>query len=590
MGIDYKYYDFQLHEYLVCIKQELQKLRWHPMAEEWYCQIQEEMERIKTKKFRVAVVGEFKRGKTSLINALLGKRILPENIEPATATINRIVYGNLPNAYLILKDGTKQQIAIEQLEHYVTKRTKESLENAQKIQEAVVEYPSLFCQNYVELIDTPGMNDDYQMNQITIDYLKNVDLAIVAVSAMNLFGETEANFVAQLVEHPEIDQIVIVVTYIDQIQKRERERLFHYLKKRICESVLEVLKKTHSGEDSVLQKYETIFQNLHIYGVSSTSALAAREQNNQDLFVESGLERFSQELPEIILRSQSNNSISKAMNKIADILKDYEKKAEIMYQDLITQEYNLSKLDELLSQIQQWKVEIFSESLCTSIMIKIASESKRKDIIKQEFIQCLSEIDDLDPEKIELKLRNQMIASFQHMKQLLNEETYPSIEQILNQIWKTERFHLSEKLLHLLDNQNGFQETRKMIQTDFNQLNYHNPKREPFGWIVSLIPSREQIMHDNLIYLIMNSVEQSLLGFCQREQNTVLQWIKEEKQRFMQLVDQIVDLMQKEKAEERINVQQIRDNIDWKKQRNQLQEIYLKNEKLKEQFLKEQNG
>ena len=199
MGIDYKYYDFQLHEYLVCIKQELQKLRWHPMAEEWYCQIQEEMERIKTKKFRVAVVGEFKRGKTSLINALLGKRILPENIEPATATINRIVYGNLPNAYLILKDGTKQQIAIEQLEHYVTKRTKESLENAQKIQEAVVEYPSLFCQNYVELIDTPGMNDDYQMNQITIDYLKNVDLAIVAVSAMNLFGETEANFVAQLV-------------------------------------------------------------------------------------------------------------------------------------------------------------------------------------------------------------------------------------------------------------------------------------------------------------------------------------------------------------------------------------------------------
>lgn len=587
MGVDYKYYDFQLHEYLIHIKDEINELRWNALAEEWYLQIQEEIERIKTKKFRVAVVGEFKRGKTSFINALLGKRLLPEDIEPATAVINRIIYGDIPKAYLIFKDGTKQQVAISTLKNYVTKLTKESQENAEKIQEAVVEYPSILCQNYVELIDTPGMNDDYKMNQITIDYLERVDLAIVAVSAMNLFSETEADFVARLVENPEISQIVVVVTYIDRIRKRERDRVLNYLKNRICEMVLEVLKKKHGERDDVFCKYENIFQDLHIYGVSSPDALEAREQNNQELFVESGFEYLNKELPRIILCSQNNCSILKGIEVIEGIGKKYQEKEPSFYENLLSQESNIEQLEERILKVQQSQARVFLEKKYSAIYNEIIYVLQQKNIIKQEFIQCLSDSSDLRSEEVEQKLKSQMISSFKRMRKLLDEEVYPFIEFRLKQEWEVEKLCLFRELDQILCNLNGFQKTKEMIRTVLEKLEYKYPRREAFGWLVSLVPSQKQIMEKNIMDPIMKAVECSLNDFCLREQKAVEQWMNEEKQKMIQIVEEIRNSIREEKEREQIKIQKIKTSIDWQKKQKQLVELRLNAKKLKEQFLRE---
>ena len=142
MAIDYQYYEFRAFENLVKLAQlwegEEELPQIHALMEE----IRQEQELIRTRKFRVAVVGEFKRGKSSFINALLGREILPVDALPTTATLNRITYGALPRAYLRYKDEKVEEVEIGELSRYVTKLTQESEDAASRIEEAVVEYPS----------------------------------------------------------------------------------------------------------------------------------------------------------------------------------------------------------------------------------------------------------------------------------------------------------------------------------------------------------------------------------------------------------------------------------------------------------------
>src|SRR5262245_40846636 len=83
------------------------------------------LKRVENKCFSIAVVGEFKRGKSTFINALLGGEILPADIRPCSATLNRVTYGLRPSVSIRYKsadgeDGRVEEIAIDELERYVT--------------------------------------------------------------------------------------------------------------------------------------------------------------------------------------------------------------------------------------------------------------------------------------------------------------------------------------------------------------------------------------------------------------------------------------------------------------------------------------
>jgi ribosome biogenesis GTPase A len=155
MAVDYKQIEFALHESLVQIDKVYKLLEFDQSYLE---KIQECMDLVKTKRYNVAVVGEFNRGKSSLINALLGSDILPAAVTATTATINRITFSPTPKAVLVYKDGKQEDIAIDELSTFVTKLTQKDETIAAKIKEAIVYYPTQICQNYVDIIDTPGLN------------------------------------------------------------------------------------------------------------------------------------------------------------------------------------------------------------------------------------------------------------------------------------------------------------------------------------------------------------------------------------------------------------------------------------------------
>ena len=327
MAVDYQYYEFRAFEYLIRLGQLWEGMEELPGVKKILQKRQEEQALIRSRKFRVAVVGEFRRGKTTFINALLGKEILPVDALPTTATLNRITYGSVPKAYLCWKDGGREEIGIEELSRYVTKLTEASAETASRIAEAVVEYPSIFCQNHVDLIDTPGMNDDMSMNAVTLSQLDHIDLAIVTLTVDTPFSETESWFVAKLLESDEICQIIVVVTKIDMVRREaDKEKVFSALKKRIPDMVRERLQETHEEGDPVFEKCSRLLGDPVLFGVSFVDALEARQFGDEELFERSGFSELNDRLPQIILASQNNNSVLRAVHAVRRIAEEYPKK------------------------------------------------------------------------------------------------------------------------------------------------------------------------------------------------------------------------------------------------------------------------
>ena len=299
-----EYRHFQLFSLLDRTRKALQPWAGEVPVAEWQREIDAQMERISANRFRVAIVGEFNRGKSSLINTLLQKEILPADVIPTTATFNRVVYGAEPKAYLIFRDGTTRAVPIEEMESSITRLTEESEETARTVSEAVVEYPSMFCSNHVELIDTPGLNDNDELTEMTISRLQDIDLAIVTVSAVFSFSESEAKFVAKLVETSSVGDILFAVTMTDKVDEKGHDRLRANLEKLIREKVLAELQAAHDAGDPVMEKYSRLVSDPRMYFLSARTAQQALALQNEEMYIKSGYRQFTEDLPGILLEGQ----------------------------------------------------------------------------------------------------------------------------------------------------------------------------------------------------------------------------------------------------------------------------------------------
>jgi dynamin family protein len=74
-------------------------------------------------RFNLAVVGQFKRGKSTLMNAVLGRNLLPTGLLPLTSAITTLCYGSKERVMLNRKGWAwEQEVPLAQLETYITER------------------------------------------------------------------------------------------------------------------------------------------------------------------------------------------------------------------------------------------------------------------------------------------------------------------------------------------------------------------------------------------------------------------------------------------------------------------------------------
>jgi GTPase SAR1 family protein len=275
------------------------------------------LDRVQSNSFSIAVVGEFKRGKSTFINALLGQDILPSDILPCSATLNRVTYGVTPRVRVVYRDGREEEIAIDKLSDYVTKLTPESEETAAHIKEAIVYYPVFYCQNNVDIIDTPGLNDDASMTEVTLSVLPHVDAAIMVIMAQAPFAESEQKFIETKLLANDLGRIIFVVTGIDRFNSPEdADKSVKYIKDRIRKFVLQRAKDQYGEDSPEYEVYQKKIGNPKVIGLSAYQALQAKQTGNGELLLESRFPEFEATLEEFLTHEKGATFLQVPINRL----------------------------------------------------------------------------------------------------------------------------------------------------------------------------------------------------------------------------------------------------------------------------------
>ncbi|MDJ0733337.1 MAG: dynamin family protein [Nostocaceae cyanobacterium] len=279
--------------------------------------IDDVLKKIENKTFWVAVVGEFKRGKSTFINALLGEEILPSDIDPCSATLNRVTYSINSFVEVEFKDGRKENVAIDKLSDYVTKLTPEAEATAATVKEAVVYYPANYCKNNVDIIDTPGLNDDPNMTEVTLSVLPKVDAAILVIMAQSPVSEVERDFLENKLLTNDLGRVIFVVTGIDRCNRPgDADKVIASVKKRIKEYVLGRAAEQW-GKDS--PEYEVYLKKIgepKVFGLSAYQALEAKDNNDGELLNKSRFSEFEKALEEFLVTERGAIELQVPINRV----------------------------------------------------------------------------------------------------------------------------------------------------------------------------------------------------------------------------------------------------------------------------------
>lgn len=182
------------------------------------------------KRFSIAFVGEFSKGKSTLINRILGDEILPTAILPTTAVITRITYGKNPKITICDYTGhTKKEIDLR--ESSWKGLTAANFGEKEPEGYAIVDYPDKWLGKYaIDFIDTPGAGDlNDQRIRIIERSMINADAAIITISADKAISLTEELFIKQKIMSRSVPFVALAVTKLDLVDEKDRAGIISYL-------------------------------------------------------------------------------------------------------------------------------------------------------------------------------------------------------------------------------------------------------------------------------------------------------------------------------------------------------------------------
>ena len=215
-----------------------QELEAEPVAEE----ARELAARVAEGRFYVACVGQFKRGKSSLLNALVGHQVVPTGFIPVTAVPTVIRFGDELSARVRMRDGSWQEIALAGLNEYVTEER--NPENKKGVDGAEVFVPSQLLSSGMCFVDTPGLGSVFTGNTATTQaFIPHIDAALVVVGADPPIAGEELALVEAVGK--QVQDLILVINKADRTTDPERAAAAKFtreiLEKRLHRPMGEVL-------------------------------------------------------------------------------------------------------------------------------------------------------------------------------------------------------------------------------------------------------------------------------------------------------------------------------------------------------------
>ena len=312
------------------------------------CPCEELREKIGTDLFNLVVVGQFKRGKTSVINALLGAEILPVAVVPLTSIATIMTFGEALRLKVYFNDGRVSEIRPENLAEYVTE--KGNPKNIKDVSEVIITYPSHYLKNGVRLIDTPGVGSIYQHNtDVAYRYLPKSDAALFLLSVDQPMGRAELDFLKDVKEYS--NKIFFLLNKADYLNEKD---------------LTESIDFTTNGLKDIMGS------DVRIFPVSARLAMEGQTSNSPEMLQKSRLPEFASMLNSFLMEEKGKVIITVAANNLQKIISQARFELELEMKSLT------SPLEELQTKIKTFeakKKEVMDEKQDFDIILD--GETKR---------------------------------------------------------------------------------------------------------------------------------------------------------------------------------------------------------------------
>jgi GTP-binding protein EngB required for normal cell division len=251
-------------------------------------------------RFTLAVVGQFNRGKSSLMNAILGLDRLPVGVVPLTSVITKVSYGN-PERVLIEYEGShlKGEISLGQLAEYVTEGGNPG--NQRHIAAAEIQLPSEFLRRGLFFVDTPGVGSAIAENTATTEsFLPEADAVIFVTSFDSPLGREELEFLQKVREH--VRKVFFAVNELDLVPSEQHTQVLSFIRNRL--------------------EYELGLQEPRLFPVSALLGLQAKLAGSARKLVESGLPALEESLIQFLTTEKTGEFLVRSCDRALALMVD----------------------------------------------------------------------------------------------------------------------------------------------------------------------------------------------------------------------------------------------------------------------------
>ena len=283
-------------------------------------------------RFYLVVLGQFKRGKSTFINSLIGDKLLPTAIVPLTSVVTVLHYGERQTVEVRFKDGTRKEIDRETLPDYVTE--KGNPKNGKQVARVEIAYPSEYLKQGVHIIDTPGVGSIFANNtEMTYDFLPHVDAALFLLAGDPPISEAELVFLKDIRKF--VEKIFFIQNKVDYLDEAEREESMAFSKQVIREAI---------GGDFVA-----------IYPLSAKKALLGKIQGDGGILRESFLPEFEETLNDFLTKEKGKVFLTSILKGAQKLLGDEEVSLKIEQKAIATP---LKDLEEKIALFRKQQAAI----------------------------------------------------------------------------------------------------------------------------------------------------------------------------------------------------------------------------------------
>ncbi|MHC5614344.1 MAG: dynamin family protein [Nostoc sp.] len=331
----------------------------HTLIEE----VEEISQKVKSQRFRLAVLGEFSQGKSTLLNALLGEEIQPVREIPCSGMVTVLKYGTQKRVVCRYKDGREEEIPFEQYQLKATISEDAALgclsdELAHnEIDEIVFQHPDLeLCSSGVEIVDSPGLNEHPERTAITQKLVKDTDAVIFLTNASHSLTQVERDLLQDVrtqlnhgKENEPATNLFIVGNFIDLV-------------------------RTEKGREQVQQRIERFVQGQNpivagenrVHFISAQAALDAILRGTEDDYLKA-FQNFTQSLEKFLT---FDSGIVKIKHSISQINRVIQKGLDGLYQSEDTLDGKIQ-----ISEAEKQKVlEKIGEASGRDVRIRLLSD------------------------------------------------------------------------------------------------------------------------------------------------------------------------------------------------------------------------